>query len=106
MTRKSMEDVAKDVLFIRCHPQDKKKKSSGVRSKSIGSSKSLRQFIRKWWKCGKVRNYKKYWKSKNVNKPKGSVDSCSTKMKTSIEEGGDVYLEFTCTHVNRDVWLI
>jgi hypothetical protein len=42
----------------------------------------------------------------NVDKPKGSDSTSSTKEKTSIEEGGDVYLTSTGTHADRDVWLI
>jgi hypothetical protein len=58
------------------------------------------------WKCGKTGHYKKDSKSKKVEKPKGSDSTSSTEVKTSTEEGGDVYLESTSTHVDHDVWLI
>ena len=53
-----------------------------------------------------VRHYKKYSKSKKVEKPKGSDGTSSTEVKTSTEEGDDVYLASTATHVDHDVWLI
>jgi hypothetical protein len=51
-------------------------------------------------------HYKKDCRSKNVDKEKGSDDASSTEVKTSTEEGGDVYLASTGTHVDHDVWLI
>jgi hypothetical protein len=66
----------------------------------------LGKSLRKCWKCGKKGNYKKDCKSKKVEKPKGSDSTSSTKKKTSTEEGGDVYLAYTGTHVDCDVWLI
>jgi hypothetical protein len=62
--------------------------------------------LRKCWKCGKVGHYKKYCRSKKVDKSKGSDDASSIEVKTSIEEGGDVYLESTGTREYCDVWLI
>jgi hypothetical protein len=44
--------------------------------------------------------------SKKVEKPKGSDSASSIEAKTSTEEGGDVYLASTSTHVDHDVWLI
>jgi hypothetical protein len=62
--------------------------------------------LRKCWKCGKIEHYKKYCKSKKVEKPKGSDSTSSTEVKTSTEEGGDVYLASTSTHAEHGVWLI
>jgi hypothetical protein len=62
--------------------------------------------LRKCWKCGKIGHYKKDFKSKKLDKPKGSDNTSSTKEKTSIEEGGDVYLACTSTHADCVVWLI
>jgi hypothetical protein len=62
--------------------------------------------LRKCWKCGKRRHYKKDCKSKKVEKPKGYYSTSSTEDKTSTEEGGDVYLASTGTHEDRDIWLI
>ena len=62
--------------------------------------------MRKCWKCGKTEHYKKYFKSKKVDKPKGSDRTSSIEEKNSTEEGGDFYLESIGTHADRDVWLI
>jgi hypothetical protein len=51
-------------------------------------------------------NYKKYCKSKKVDKPNGSDSTSSPKVKTSTKEGGDVYMESTGTLADRDVWLV
>jgi hypothetical protein len=77
----------------------------GGRYKSTGRSKSPRKYLRKCWKCGKTGHYKKYFKSKKVDKPKGSDSTSSTEVKTSTE-GGDVYLSSSGTHEDRDVSLI
>jgi hypothetical protein len=41
-----------------------------------------------------------------VEKPKGFDSTSSIEAKTSIEEGGDVYLTSIATHADHDVWLI
>jgi hypothetical protein len=76
------------------------------RSKSTGRSKSPEKYLRKCWKCGKIGHYNKYCKSKKVDKPNGSDSTSSIEVKTSTEEGGDVYLASTSTHAYHDVWLI
>jgi hypothetical protein len=102
-----MDSHSTDALFVRGRTQDKNPgKPSGGRSKSTGRSKSPRKYLRKFWKCGKTRHYKKDCKSKKVNKPNGSDNTSSTEAKNSTEEGGDVYLASTSTHADRDVWLI
>jgi hypothetical protein len=57
-----------------------------------GKSKSLGKSLKKCWKCGKVGNFKKDFRSKSIERGKGSDDAPSTKGKSSLEEGGDVYL--------------
>jgi hypothetical protein len=37
---------------------------------------------------------------------KGSEDAPSTESKTSKEEGWDVYLDSSSTHVDHDAWLV
>jgi hypothetical protein len=62
--------------------------------------------LRKCWKCGKIGHYRKYCKSKKVEKPNGSDSTSSTEVNNSTEEGGDVYLVSAGTHEDHDVWLI
>jgi hypothetical protein len=107
MRQKSMDGHNIDALFVRGRTQDKNHgKSSGGISKSIGISKSPGKSLRRCWMCGKTGHYKKYCKSKKVDKPKGSDNTSSTEVKTSTEEGGYVYLASIGTHVYYDVWLI
>jgi hypothetical protein len=102
-----MDGHSTDVVFVRGCTQDRNPgKSSVGRSKSTDRSKSPRKSLRKCWKCGKTRHYKKDCKSKKVDQPKGSDSTSSIEEKTSIEEGGDVYLASTGTHADCDVWLI
>jgi hypothetical protein len=102
-----MDGHSTDALFVRGCTQDRNpSKPLGWRSKSIGRSKSLGKSLRKCWKCGKTGHYKKDYKSKKVEKPKGSDSTSSTEVKTSTEEGGDVYLASTSTHEDHDIWLI
>jgi hypothetical protein len=102
-----MDSQSTNDLFVRGRTQDRNPgKSLGGRSKSRGRSKSLGKSLRKCWKCDKTWHYKKDCKSKKVDKPKGSNNTSSTEVKTSTEEGGDVYLESTSTHADCGVWLI
>ena len=107
MRWKSMDGHNTDALFLSGHTQDRNLgRPSSWRSKSTGRSMSPGKSLRTWWKCGKTGHYKKDFKSKKVEKPKGSDSISSTKAKTSTEEGGDVYLESTGKHEDLDVWLI
>jgi hypothetical protein len=81
-------------------------KSFSGRYNSISRSKSPGKYVRKCWKYGKDVHYKKYCRSKKVDKAKIYDDSSSKKEKTSTKEGGYVYLESTGTHADHDVWLI
>jgi hypothetical protein len=87
MRRKNMDGHNTDSLFVRGRTQDRNPgKPSGWRSKSTSRSKSPRKYLRKCWKCGKTRHYKKDCKSKKVEKPKGSDSTSSTEVKTSTEK--------------------
>jgi hypothetical protein len=107
MRQKTMDGHSTDALFVRGRTQDRNPgKSSRGRPKSIGRSKSLGKYLRKFCKCGKIGHYKKDFNSKKVDKPKGPDSTSSTEAKTSTEEGGDVYLAYIGSHVDRNVWLI
>jgi len=58
------------------------------------------------WRCGKERHYKRDSKSKAPDKGKGSDDAPSIEEKTTSDEGGDVYLASSSTHVDHESWLI
>ena len=59
------------------------------------------------WKCRKEGHYKRDCKSKSLEKGKGTDDAPSTEVKTTSDEGGDVYLAFSSsTHVDHEAWLI
>eukprot|EP00253_Pinus_taeda_P018724 PITA_18724 len=58
------------------------------------------------WKCGKEGKFKRDCKSKAPDKGKGSDDGPSTEAKTTSDEGGDVYLASSSTHVDHEAWLI
>eukprot|EP00253_Pinus_taeda_P006610 PITA_06610 len=51
-------------------------------------------------------HYKRDCKSKSLDKGKGSDDASSTEAKTTSDEGGDVYLASSSTHVDHEAWLI
>ena len=107
MRQKNMDNHSMDSLSIKGHPQERNQnKGSSGRSKSKGRSKSPRKGIRKCWKYSKDGNYKKDCRYKNVEKAKGSEDTPPIELKTSSEEGGDVYLSSMGNHSERDIWLI
>jgi len=54
------------------------------------------------WKCGKEGHYKRDYKSKALDKGKGSDDAPSPEAKTTSDEGGDVYLASSSTHVYHE----
>eukprot|EP00253_Pinus_taeda_P033808 PITA_33808 len=58
------------------------------------------------WKCRKERHYKRDCKFKAPDKGKGSNDAPSVEAKTTSDEGGDVYLASSSTHVDHEAWLI
>jgi len=103
MRRKTMDIQRTNSFSIRGHTLDRNKnKSSSGRSKYRGRSKYLGKSLNKCWKCGKVGNFKKDCKSKSVD----ICDVLSIEGKASSEEGGDVYLDYSSTRVDHDVWLI
>jgi hypothetical protein len=107
MRWKIMDGHNTNALSVRGHTQDRNPGNyfwGG--SKSTGRSKSPGKYLRKCWKCGKIGHYKKYCKSKKVDKLKRSDSTSSTKENTSTEEEDDVYLASIGTHVDHDVWLI
>jgi hypothetical protein len=78
MRRKNMEGQSIDALFVRGLSREKNiSKFSSGRSKSKGSSKSPKKFVKVCWRCGKEGHYKKQCRSK-VEKKKGSEESPST----------------------------
>eukprot|EP00253_Pinus_taeda_P008111 PITA_08111 len=108
MRRKNMESQNGDALSVRGRSQKKiKNNSSSGRSKSRGRSKSPGKLVKVvCWKCGKEGQYKRDCKSKAPDKGKGSDDAPFTKVKTTSDEGGDVYLASSSTHVDHEAWLI
>ena len=98
MRIKSIENHSTDALSVRLGHTKERGKSIGGRSKSRGRSKFPGDSLKKLcWKCGKLGHFKKNYRSKSVERGKGSKDTLSTKKKSSTEEGGDVYLDSTST---------
>eukprot|EP00253_Pinus_taeda_P012798 PITA_12798 len=58
------------------------------------------------WKCGKEGHFRRERKSKAPDKGKRSNDAPSAEAKTTSDEGGDVYLASSSTHVDHEAWLI
>lgn len=56
------------------------------------------------WKCGREGHFKRDCKSKAPDK--GYDEAPSTEVKTTLDEGGDVYLASSSTHVDHEAWLI
>jgi hypothetical protein len=107
MRQNNMEGHSTNALFARGRSQERNRsKSSSGRSKSKGRSKSPEKLVKVCWRCGKEGHFKKQCRSKNVEKVKGSEGSPSTEENTSKEEGGDVNLASSRTHVYHEAWLI
>eukprot|EP00253_Pinus_taeda_P012211 PITA_12211 len=58
------------------------------------------------WKCGKEGHYKRDCKSKAPDKGNGSNDAPSAEAKITSEEGQNLYLASSSTHVDHEAWLI
>eukprot|EP00253_Pinus_taeda_P013395 PITA_13395 len=108
MRRKNMDNQNGDALSVRGWSQNRNKnKSSSRRSKSRGRYKSPGKPTKVvCWKCGKEGNFRRECKSKAPDKGKGFDDAPSKEAKTTLNEGGDVYLASSSTHVDHEAWLI
>eukprot|EP00253_Pinus_taeda_P005141 PITA_05141 len=108
MRWKNMDNQNGDALSVRGWSQNRNKnKSSSGRSKSRGRSKSPGKPTKVvCWKCGKEGHFRRECKSKALDKRKGSDDAPSAEAKTTSDEGGDVYLASSSTHVDHEAWLI
>ena len=108
MRRKNMDNQNGGALSVRGRSQNRNKnKSSSGRSKSRGRSKSPGKPTKVvCWKFGKERHFRRECKSKAHDKGKGSDDAPSAEVKTTPDEGGDVYLASSSTHVDHEAWLI
>ena len=54
----------------------------------------------------KRRELQEKCRSKSVERGKGFEDAPSTKAKIYVDEGGDVYLDSSRTHVDHEAWLV
>eukprot|EP00253_Pinus_taeda_P035574 PITA_35574 len=108
MRRKNMDNQNGDALSVRGRSQNRNKnKSSSGRSKSRGRSKSPGKPTKVvCWKCRKEGHFRRECKSKAPDKGKGSDDAPSAEAKTTSDEGWDVYLASSSTHVDHEAWLI
>eukprot|EP00253_Pinus_taeda_P002925 PITA_02925 len=108
LRRKNIDNQNGDALSVRGRSQNtNKNKSLSGRSKSRGRSKSLGKPIKvACWKCGKEGHFRRECKSKAPDKGKGSDDVPSAEAKTTSDEGGDVYLASSSTHLDHEAWLI
>eukprot|EP00253_Pinus_taeda_P030792 PITA_30792 len=108
MRGKNMDNQNGDALSVRGRSQNRNKnKSLSGRSKSRGRSKSPGKPTKVvCWKCGKEGHFRRECKSQAPDKGKGSDDAPSAEAKTTSDEGGDVYLASSSTHVDHEVWLI
>eukprot|EP00253_Pinus_taeda_P002227 PITA_02227 len=108
MRWKNMDNQNGDALPIRGRSQNRNRnKSSSGRSKSRGRSKSPGKLTKVvCWKCLKEGHFRRECKSKALDKGKGSDDAPSSEVKTTSDEGGDVYLASSSTHIDHEAWLI
>eukprot|EP00253_Pinus_taeda_P026886 PITA_26886 len=105
--RKNMDSQNGDASVRGRSQNINKNKSSSGRSKSRGRSKSPGKPVKVVrWKCGKEWHFRRDCKSKATDKGKGSDGAPFAEAKTTSDEGGDVYLASSSTHVDHEAWLI